>query len=102
VTIEATINGEVLTCCEIPEEYLQDIDGASWQDNVAFREQVIAMHLEGFRKKMEKFFHPGFQVDYVLVFPSKMNNDEQIDDGSGEAASLPDRSPKKGDIGDAV
>jgi len=73
MVIEAVINGEVLTRSTVPDEYLQDMEGVPWKENAAFREQVVSLYLQAFRQRMEKFFQPGFQIDYRLVFPSKMN-----------------------------
>lgn len=102
MVIEAIINGEILTRYEIPDEYLQDIEGAGWQRNVEFREQIIGMYLEAFIKKMEKFFHPGFQVDYRLVFPSKMDmlNEKDLI-GPGESNQISDQRAETGDPGHA-
>lgn len=73
MVIEALINGEVLTREEIPDELLQDVEGATAQQNFEFRRQLIAMYLEGFRKKLEKFFNPAFHPEYRLIFQSRMN-----------------------------
>jgi hypothetical protein len=72
--IEAWINDEVLTREEVPEEYLVDIPGASWQQNAEARGQIIHLYLEAFKKKMEKVFgETRHTVSYVLVFQSKFN-----------------------------
>lgn len=74
--IEALINAEVLTREEVPDEYLQDSEGLDWKTNIAMREQIVALHLEQFRRKMEKVFKETHRVEYCLVFTSKMPNDE--------------------------
>jgi len=103
MVIEAVINGEVLTTCEIPDEYLQDIEGVEWQRNFEFREQIVAMHLDAFQKKLDKFFHSGIQVEYRLVFPSKMNTQhEEAIDGSAEDHQIHDRRPTEGNTGHAA
>jgi len=72
--IEALINGEVLTREEVPDEYLVDVPGASWQQNADARGQIIDLYLEAFKKKMEKVFgETRHTVSYVLVFQSKLN-----------------------------
>jgi len=72
--IEALINGEVLTREEVPDEYLSDVPGASWQQNADARGQIIDLYLEAFKKKMEKVFgETRHTVSYVLVFQSKLN-----------------------------
>lgn len=76
MVIEALINGEVLTTELIPPEVLLDIEGATWQQNVEFRQQITAMYLEQLQKKLEKFFHGDYRIEYRLVLPSKLNNDE--------------------------
>lgn len=71
--IEALLNGEVLTREEVPDEYLQDIEGATWQQNAEARQQIVDQFLEAFKKKMEKVFNQSLQVQYCLVFKSKLH-----------------------------
>jgi hypothetical protein len=73
MVIEALINGEVLTREEVPSELLLDVEGATTRQNIEFREQIVNMYLEAFRKKMDRFFKQSLQVDYRLVFSSKLN-----------------------------
>ena len=76
MVIEAWINGDRLTTREIPEERLQDLPGAGWEQNVRFRETLIGLEIDKLRDDMKKIFHRVAQVQYYLVFPSKMNADE--------------------------
>lgn len=76
MVIEAMINGEVLTRCEVPEEYLQPMEGVSWQDNYEFRKLLVNSYLAEFMQKMEKVFKETYRVEYRLVFKSKMSKDE--------------------------
>ncbi len=72
MVIEALINGEVLTAEQIPPETLLDIEGATWQQNTEFREQIVRMYLEQLQRKLEKFFHKDHRIEYRLVVQSKM------------------------------
>lgn len=76
MVIEAMINGEVLTQREVPDEYLQDMEGVSWKDNCESRQLIIGLYLEEFRQKMEKVFKETHRVEYRLVFTSKMSKNE--------------------------
>lgn len=82
MVIEALINGEVLTREEIPDEYLQDVPGASWQQNTEARKQMVDLCLETFKKKMEKVFNQGVPVEYCLVFTSKLHLQDDNDECS--------------------
>lgn len=64
----------MLTREELPDEYLADIEGSSWKENIAAREQIVTMHLQAFTQKMEKVFQNTNQVTYYLVFKSKLND----------------------------
>lgn len=75
MVIEVLINGEVLTHEELPPGAMDDIPGATWQENVQARELIVRMHLEQVRQKLNRFFNREFQVEYRLVFPSKMTNE---------------------------
>jgi hypothetical protein len=80
MVIEALINGEVLTRDEIPDEYLEPIPGASWQQNAESRQQIVSLYLEAFKKKMEKVFNQALQVQYCLVFTSKLHLQDDNDE----------------------
>lgn len=76
MVIEALVNGEVLTREELPPGALDDIPGASWQENVQAREQIIRLFILQAQEKLNRFFNRDFQVEYRLIFPSKMNINE--------------------------
>lgn len=57
---------------EVPDEYLE-LDGASWERAVEFREEVIRLQLLKLKQKIESYFKTGVQADYRLVFQSKMH-----------------------------
>ena len=90
--IEALIDGEVLTREEVSDVYLQDIPGASWQQNVEARRQVVEYFLEELQKKMERvFFERRRDVIYVFVLQSKLNTY-----GADEGTDIPADAAAKG------
>lgn len=68
------------TLREIPADQLADLPAASWQANVDFRESKIRQALDQLEKDLRKIYHPGIQISYQLVFPSKLNNGEDSDE----------------------
>jgi hypothetical protein len=75
MVIEALMNGNVFGSQEVLDHFLQDVDGYSPRENFEFRENLIRLHLNVLQQKMEKIFNPGIQVEYRLVFSSKVNPD---------------------------
>jgi hypothetical protein len=77
MVIEAIINGEFLTREELPAEFYEDIPGASWQENVVAREQIVKTFVLQFQMKMNNFFNKDFQVEYRLAVRSKFPDESE-------------------------
>jgi len=81
MVIEALIDGEVFNQEEIPGEYFIDTPGATWQQNVEGRQQIVARFVREYQEKMTKFFNKDFQIEFRLAIRSKMTDNETDERG---------------------
>src|ERR1700755_3241320 len=82
MVIEAWINGQLQSRRIVDDSALQDLPGSSWRQNVEFRESKIRQAREEFAKDMNKIYLKGVQVQYILVFQSKIH---LIDDNENDS-----------------
>jgi len=72
MVIEALVRGEVMTRAEVPDEDLE-LEGATWERAAQYREEVIRLQLMKLQQKLQSFYKPEVQVEYRLVFRSKLH-----------------------------
>lgn len=70
--IEALVRGEVMTTAHVPDEDLV-LEDADWLRAAQYREDVIRLSLMKLKLKLQAFFKPDVQVEYRLVFRSKLH-----------------------------
>lgn len=76
--IEVHINGVLRKAWEIPEDSLQDIDGATWEENVEARQAIIDRYLRQFKSFVMPLFDGQPVVTFCLSTASK-GNDRSIE-----------------------
>lgn len=79
--IEVHINSVLSKAWEIPEDCLQDIDGANWQENVEARQMIIDKYITQFKKFVTPIFDGEPRVMYCISAESKGNelSDEMLE-----------------------
>ena len=76
MTIEVIINGRHIATKEVSQAEISPNPYASAQKNNEMREKIIKSHLKEIKQRLRPILaaYSSWQLEFRLVFPSKMNN----------------------------
>lgn len=75
--IEVIVAEQIVKRYHLPDKYLEDIPGYTWQQNHEAREKIIQLHLADIKRKMQELFPKGL-LRYQIALESKMNQENFV------------------------